>query len=103
MRISLVVRQRIPANVIAKRNVEHKRNQRRSPPTAFSVKLAAWTPRPIVVDEDPAAVVVRRPTPRFIADPRPAVRRTPSPLAVTIWRPIAVNANRRRMWSPDPA
>src|SRR5262249_39667910 len=52
--ISLVIRQWVPTNVVAKRNVEDERDECGTPPTALLVKLAAWTPGPIAVDINPA-------------------------------------------------
>ena len=73
--ISLVIVKRIPAIVIAKRKIHiHKSYERRSPPTAFPVELAARAPGPVVVVVNPAAIVIRRPTPGFIAHPGPAIR-----------------------------
>lgn len=77
MRISLVIRQRVPANVITEVNVENERDQCRTPPTPLPVKLAAWTPGPKTVVINPTTIVIGRPTPRFISHPRPAIRRTP--------------------------
>jgi hypothetical protein len=102
MWISLVVIQRIPANVIAKREVERERDQRRAPPTAVPIEQASWTPGPVTVVVNPASVVIRRPTPWLVTDPCPTIRRNPGPLPVTIRRPIAVNADRTRERTPDP-
>ncbi len=103
MRIALVIRQRIPADVVSKRYVEHKRDEGRPPPTALPMKLTARTPGPHVVVVNPTAVVIRRPTPRFISDPGPTVRRTPRPLPVTIRRPIVVGADHAGARHPHPA
>src|SRR5690242_4215524 len=102
MRIALVIIQRIPTDVIAKRDVKHERHQRRTPPTAIAIKLAARTPRPVTVVINPATIVIRRPSPRLVSNPRPTVRRTPGPLPVTIWHPIAIPADRARERTPDP-
>lgn len=102
-RISLVIRQRVPTNIVAERNVEHERDECRSPPTAMSVMLTSRTPCPIPIVVYPATVVVRRPTPRFIPDPCPAVRRTPRPMAITIRRPVGECADGCHMRPPDPA
>jgi hypothetical protein len=102
MRIALVIIQRIPADVVTERDVEHERDQRRTPPTAVVVELAARAPRPVTVEVNPTAVVIRRPAPRLVANPRPAIRRTPGPLPVTIRRPIAVDADRAGKRTPDP-
>src|SRR6185369_4815435 len=82
--------------------VKHKRDQRRTPPTAIAIELAARAPRPVTIEINPTAVVIRRPAPWLIANPRPAIRRTPGPLPITIWRPIAVDADRARKRTPDP-
>jgi len=103
MRIPLVIIERVPADVVAKRDVENKRDQRGPPPASLPIKLAARAPRPIAVVLNPAAVVIRRPAPRLVTNPRPAVRRTPTPLAVAIRRPVAVYAQRARMRPPDRA
>jgi hypothetical protein len=102
MRIVLVVIQRIPADVIAKREVEHKRDEGRTPPTSIPIELAARAPRPVTVVINPTPVVIRRPAPWFVANPSPTIRRTPGPLPVTIRRPIAVNADGARKRTPDP-
>src|SRR6185503_14303218 len=103
MWISLVVIQRVPAHVISKRDVENKRDQRRTPPTALSVELAARTPGPVAVVINPTPVVIRRPAPRLVTNPRPAVRGTPRPVTVAVRRPVAVDADGARTWTPDPA
>jgi len=102
MRIALVIVQRIPADVVAKRDVENKRDQRRTPPTAIVIKLAARTPSPVTVDINPTTVVIRRPAPWLVTNPRPAIRRTPGPLTVTIRRPIVIHADRAWERTPDP-
>src|SRR5262245_2382722 len=94
--IPIVIRERVPAVrvpvAISEREVElEKGYECRTPPTPITLKLTAGTPGPVTVVIDPAAVVIRRPTPRLISHPGPAVRRTPDPMAVTIWRPIAVS------------
>ena len=101
VRIAVVIRQRIPADVGSEREVES--NERRPPPTAVPVVPAARHPDPVVVVEDPAAVVIRRPSPRFVADPRPTVWWTPGPMAVSIWRPICVTRQDSGPWPPGPA
>lgn len=68
----MMIMKRVPANVIAKRNV--KRYQRGPPPTAMPVIPAARTPRPVVVVIDPAAIMIRSPAPRLIPNPGPAIR-----------------------------
>src|SRR5215213_2365947 len=103
MRIVLVVIQRVPADVVAKREVEDKRDEGGPPPASLPVKLAARAPRPVAVVINPAPVVIRRPAPRLVTNPRPAVRRAPGPLAVAIRRPIAVDAERASARPPDPA
>ena len=103
MRISLVIIQRIPAHVVAERDVEHKCDERRAPPAPLLVELAARGPRPIAVVIDPAPVVIRGPAPRLITNPRPAVRRTPGPMTVAIRRPVSVDAEGTGIWPPDPA
>lgn len=67
------------------------------------MKLTVRYPRPVVVDIDPAAVVIRRPAPRFVADPRPAVRRTPRPMPIAIRSPVSVSGQHSSTWPPDPA
>src|SRR5690242_12774948 len=103
MWIALVIRQRIPADVVSKREVErYKRDERGSPPTAVSIKAAARTPSPVVVVVHPTPVVIRRPTPWLIPNPCPTVRRTPLPISITIRDPIAVTGDRTRVRTPDP-
>src|ERR1043166_732985 len=101
MRVALIVVQRIPANVIAERNVEY--DQRRTPPTAVPVISTARTPGPVVVVIDPTSVMIRRPTPRLLAHPGPTIRITPGPIAITIRRPVVVAAQKSCTWLPDPA
>src|SRR5687768_7463486 len=72
------------------------------PPAAMAVVLAAWTPGPVVVVVDPAAVVIGCPAPRFISHPRPAIRWTPRPITMTVRCPVRVIVNNRCVWSPDP-
>src|SRR5215213_7177204 len=103
MWISLVIIQRVPAHVIAEREVEHKRNERGTPPAPLLVEPAARRPGPIIVVVNPTTVVIRRPAPRLITNPRPTVRRTPRPMTVAIWRPIAVGVDGARTRPPDPA
>ena len=103
MRIALVIRQRVPADVVSKRYVEHKRDEGRPPPTALAMELTARTPGPGVVVVDPTAVVIRRPTPRFMSDPGPTVRWTPRPLPITIRRPIVVGSDHACARHPHPA
>src|SRR5687767_15629674 len=100
-RITMMIRERIPRNVVADRNVESYES--RTPPTTIAMVVAARTPGPVVVVVDPATVVIRSPTPRFISDPRPTVRPNPGPGPMTIRRPVYVVVDDRDMWSPDPA
>src|SRR6185295_178041 len=101
MRVTLMIVQRIPANVIAKRNV--KRYQRGSPPAAVPVVKTSRAPRPVAVIVDPAAIVIRSPTPRFVAHPGPAIRGNPAPATVAIRRPVVVVIDYGLMRPPDPA
>jgi len=87
----LIVRQRIPADIVAEREVEGY--ERGPPPTAVTTVSVLRRPGPVIVDIDPTAVVIRRPSPGLVSDPRPAVRRTPRPATVAIWRPISIAAN----------
>src|SRR5688572_7605328 len=104
MRIPLVVRQRIPADVVSEREIKRDESDERGPPpTSFLVKLAARHPCPVVVVKDPAAVVIRSPTPRFIPDPGPTVRRKPRPMTVAIRRPVRVRVQHAGVRTPDPA
>src|SRR4051794_37886784 len=45
-------------------------------------------PAPAARTPEPASVVIRRPAPRIVADPRPAVPVFPHPAAVAVRRPI---------------
>src|SRR2546426_11584565 len=65
--------------------------------------VAVRTPGPVVVVIDPAAIMIRRPAPRFVADPGPSVRLTPDPGAKTIRRPVVVVIDDCYVRSPDPA
>src|SRR6185369_5161589 len=47
--IVVVIRQRIPADVLSERDVDYERDQRRPPPTAIAMESAARDPRPVVV------------------------------------------------------
>jgi len=98
--IPLVVVKRIPAIIVAKRDME--RDECRSPPTSISVVPTAWTPRPSIVVIDPPSEVIRRPTPGFVTNPRPTIRWAPRPMAVTIWNPIIVDAYGGTAWQPNP-
>src|SRR4026209_708004 len=91
MRIALVIIQRVPADVIAERDVEHKRDECGAPPASVPVVLAARAPGPVAVVINPTPVVIRRPAPRLVTNPRPTVRRTPRPMTVAIRRPVAVD------------
>ena len=103
VRITLVVRQGIPADIVAKGETKpDESDERRTPHTSSSIERAAWHPRPGVVVVDPTAEVIRCPTPRFVANPRPAVRRTPGPMTVTIRRPIAERVDYAGVRRPDP-
>src|SRR5262249_10125943 len=51
----------------------------------------ARRPRPEAIDEDPAAIVIRRPAPRRRIDPRPAVVRIPDPPAGAVGHPSRWN------------
>jgi hypothetical protein len=96
----MVVGKWIPTDVVAKDNIDC--HQRRSPPTAIPVITTAWTPCPGVVVINPSAVVIRSPTPGFIANPRPAVRWTPHPIPITVRGPTVVAVDEGRMRTPDP-
>src|SRR5690242_621182 len=54
-------------------------------------------PAPGAAIEEPAAVVIRRPAPRLIGYPGPAVVRFPNPLAIAIRRPARAGG-----WHPHP-
>src|SRR6266700_4300450 len=69
----------------------------------MTVEVAPWAPRPVIVVIDPAAIVIPRPSPRFITYPGPSVWWTPGPTAVTIGRPIVVVVDDYDIWPPDPA
>ena len=97
----MIVRQRIPADIVAEREVEGY--ERGPPPTAVTRVSVARRPGPVVINIDPTAVVIRRPSPWLVSDPRPPVRRTPGPTTVTIRCPISVAADHRCMRTPDPA
>src|SRR5215204_4722065 len=97
----MVIRQRIPRDVISKRNVESY--ERRPPPASVTVVVTPRTPGPIVVVVDPTAVVIRRPTPGFIANPSPAIGPNPRPSAISIRRPVAVVVDDCDVGPPHPA
>ena len=104
MRIALVIRKRIPADVVAEGKAEaDKSDERGPPPASLLVEVAARHPGPVIIVKDPAAIVIRRPTPRFVADPRPTVRRTPRPMTITIRRPIAERIDYAGVRPPNPA
>src|SRR5437879_12219234 len=65
--------------------------------------IAVRTPGPVVVVINPAAIVIRRPAPRFVADPGPAVRIAPEPRPETIRRPVVVVIDDGNVRTPDPA
>src|SRR5882672_5025243 len=59
----------------------------------------ARRPRPVRADEDPAAVMVRRPAPGGVVEPRPAESRIPDPVPGRVGRPARRHAGRH----PDAA
>src|SRR5438445_10408975 len=63
----------------------------------------ARAPGPIVVVINPAAVVIRRPTPWLLSHPGPAVWRAPRPVPVAIRRPVVVVVDYGNLRPPDPA
>src|SRR6185503_1253921 len=101
MWIALMIIKRIPTDVVAEAYGE--RDQRRPPPAAMTVELAARTPGPIVVVVDPTAVVIRRPTPGLLAHPGPTVRRNPNPAAIAIRSPIVIVVYDSDVRAPNPA
>lgn len=100
--IAMTIGKRVPANLVAKVNINYKGHQGRSPPTALAIVLTTRSPRPGVVVVDPTAVVIRSPTPGFKAYPSPSIWRTPGPLAIAIRRPVIVTSQGVRMRPPDP-
>jgi len=90
----------IPAIVIANIHEDYKCGP---PPAVIVEEGTARTPCPVTVVIHPSAVVIWCPAPRFISHPGPTIRRTPHPVTITIRRPIAVDVNRVRLRSPDPA
>jgi len=103
IRIALVVRQRIPANIVAERKTKiDKRNKRGPPPASLLVEVTTRHPDPNAVVMHPAPIVIRRPTPGFETNPSPAIRRTPRPMTITIWRPVAERVDYTRVWPPNP-
>ena len=97
----MMITEWIPVNLITKRNIE--RDQCRTPPTSIPVIITARAPGPVVVVIDPAAVVIRGPTPRFVTHPRPTIRGAPGPTPITIRRPAVVVVDYGRVRPPDPA
>ena len=96
--VTVIVRKRIPANIV----IDDKQSDKgRIPPTAAGSILAIRSPIPGAVIINPPAVVIRGPTPRLVVHPRPAKRRNPTPVAVTIWRPVGILACRAAIRSPD--
>src|SRR5215467_1962116 len=59
--------------------------------TVNRVAKRSGAPTPPATDERPAAVVVRSKAPRLVADPSPAPRSDPIPVAVAIGRPVGAN------------
>src|SRR5262249_40433049 len=103
VRITMIVREWIPTDVVAEREVErHKSNERRPPPTPVTIVVTSRAPRPMIVVVHPPAVVIRRPSPWFISYPGPSVRRAPGPAAVTIGGPVVVAVDNRSIRLPDP-
>lgn len=98
----MMIRQRIPTVIGSEIDVDIDERYQRRPPPGRAI-IAVRTPRPIVVIVNPSTPVIRRPTPRFIADPRPSIRRYPRPMTVTIRGPVAVGIYDRDARSPDPA
>jgi hypothetical protein len=101
MRIALMIRKWVPANIITEGEVECY--ERRAPPTAVAIVITSGTPRPIVVVIDPTAVVIRSPAPWFRAHPRPAVWLDPAPSSITIRGPVVVDIDYGCVRSPNPA
>src|SRR5688500_10521892 len=103
MLIALVVRQLIPANVVTEWKTKiDKGDERGPPPASLLVEVTPRDPNPRVVVIDPAPIVIRRPTPRFETNPRPAIRRTPGPMTIAIWRPVTKGINYTCVWPPNP-
>ena len=100
MRVAVVIRERVPANVVAEREMEG--DERWTPPAATPVIMATRAPRPVVVVIDPASVMIRSPTPRFIPNPGPTVRRTPGPATVAVWRPVVIVVDDCDVGTPNP-
>src|SRR6266496_1550572 len=104
MRIALVVRQRIPAEAVSPRKVyRDESNQRRSPPTAIAIVVAARTPDPVVVVINPSPVMIWSQTSWLISDPGPVIRSAPDPVSISIRSPIVVDIYYGSVWPPDPA
>src|SRR6267142_728087 len=61
-----------------------------------------WTPGPIAIVVNPTTIVIRCPTPGFITNPRPPIRRNPGPMSVAVRRPVVVGVNDGDVRSPDP-
>ena len=71
-----------------------KRRNRRRP---YRIRRQfAGRPRPLAIGLDPAAVMRRRKTPRFVVDPAPPPGRKPSPMPIAIRRPTGG----QRLWHP---
>jgi hypothetical protein len=51
----------------------------------------AWPPTPAAIDNHPAAIVVRSPSPGIIRNPSPAPIRFIHPATIAVWRPIRVH------------
>ena len=86
---SAVVTERAPADIA----------RRRSPRDPSRGERTSRDPEPAAARVSPAAVMMRRPCPWFVADPRPPVRRIGRPVAVIVRPP----AGRNRGWVPHAA
>ena len=89
-RVSVMILERIPTDVVVD-NIDH--DERREPPAMRRPVISIGRPDPIPVVVNPAPVMIGRPTPWLVIDPRPTVRWDPTPMPVTIRRPISVHAN----------
>jgi len=95
MRIALIIAERIPAIVVT--DVDNG-DESGTPPTVIAVVGTTRTPGPTASVKDPASIVIWSPTPWFITNPCPAIRRTPHPATMAIWSPINVHVDGTRVW-----
>lgn len=96
--IGVRIRQRIP---IVAATIGRKYDHSRRPPASHRAVHSIRCPDPTATVVYPASVMVGRPSPGLIIDPRPSIRCYPTPLAITVRRPVGITACRGSIRPPD--